>query len=419
MRGAKPLLPRLAETGFDAARLPGPEQALIAFFTRARLAAPQIERVGLSGALHRVLAEPIAADADYPAGARSTMDGFAVDSRATPGRLALAGEVRMGSAPSEALVPGGAWRIPTGGMIPAGADAVVPIEDARIDGASVVVEGAVDAGDCVTPRGSDMRAGEPAIEYGRTIGAAELGVLATLGIVDVPVFRRPLFGVVSSGDELVDAAKATALGQIRDSNSWAIGAALEGLGARARLYPIVRDDEAAMEGALRGALCDCDGLVLTGGSSVGERDLTPQVLERLGAPGVIVHGIRVKPGKPTVLAAVGGKPAIGLPGNPASALLILEAVVAPIVAALLGALVPAPVFEATLGADIEKRAGWTWIVPVEREAGSIPVVHPLPMRSSHVSLLARAHGYLLLGEEIAKVGAGERVSVVAFRTARR
>ncbi|HEY9179189.1 MAG TPA: molybdopterin molybdotransferase MoeA, partial [Candidatus Baltobacteraceae bacterium] len=322
--------------GFQADALLAPEQALTLYFARAQMRAPQTEYVLLEHALRRVLAESIVSDAVYPSAPRSAMDGFAVRSAETPGRLALAGEIRMGHAWSDAMPWKTALRIPTGGMLPEGADAVVPIEDARIDAQAVEIPQAVHAGDCVTPAGSDMRAGETLLEPGRRIGGAELGVLATLGIRSVAVYRRPVIAVISSGDELVELDAVPGRAQVRDSNRWAIAGTLEALGAAVRHLPTAPDDPARLEALLREAVATCDGVVLTGGSSVGERDFTPRIVGQLGSPGVIVHGLRVKPGKPTVLACVGGKPVIGLPGNPASALMILEAVAAPVVAALSG-----------------------------------------------------------------------------------
>lgn len=401
--------------GFQADALLAPEQALTLYFARAHLHAPQTEYVPLEHALRRILAEPIVSDGAYPAAARSAMDGFALRSGDTPGRLAVGGEIRMGRAWNGALPAKTALRIPTGGVVPDGADAVVPIEDVRPDGESVDIPAAVPLGDCVTLAGSDMRAGERLLESGRCIGGAELGVLATLGITSVAVYRRPVVGVISSGDELVDISAQPSTAQVRDSNRWAVAGTLEALGAAVRHLPTAPDDPARLEALLREAVATCDAVVLTGGSSVGERDFTPRIIARLAAPGVIVHGLRVKPGKPTVLASAGGKPVIGLPGNPASALMILEAVAAPVIASLTGRRVRAATESATLGAPIRKRPGWTWFVPVRLdEAAGARVAYPLELRSSSVSLLARASGFLILDETVDSAAAGAPVAVTRF-----
>jgi molybdopterin molybdotransferase len=261
-----------------------------------------------------------------------------------------------------------------------------------------------------------MRPGDCVLDAGRRIGGPELAVLATLGIVDVPVFRRPRVAIVSTGDELVDASQQPGRGQVRDSNRWALAASLIALGCVPVQRPVALDTPEALAEALRSALEGNDAVVLTGGSSVGVRDLTPRVIDGLGKPGVIVHGLRVKPGKPTVFAMLDGKPVIGLPGNPASSLMILEAVAAPIFSRLAG---ESATPEAAIAAIAERpfagRQGWTWFVPAEiRYEDGRALASPLVLRSAHTSLLARAHGYVVIGPDNATIPAGEPVSVRRF-----
>jgi putative molybdopterin biosynthesis protein len=401
--------------GFQADALLAPEQALTLYFARAELRAPQIEYVLLQSALRRTLAQPIVSDGVYPPAPRSAMDGFALRSSDTPGRLAIAGEIRMGHAWSGELRESAAVRIPTGGVVPEAADAVVPVEEVRFEGDAIEVGAQVKPGDCINPAGSDMCPGETLLERGRCIGGAELGVLATLGIQSVAVYRRPVVAVISSGDELVEIGAQPSPAQVRDSNRWAVAGTLEALGAAVRHLPTSPDDPARLEALLREAVATCDAVVLTGGSSVGERDFTPRIIAQLGSPGVIVHGLRVKPGKPTVLASAGGKPVIGLPGNPASALVILEAIAAPIVTALSGRRVRPMVEDARLSGPVRKRPGWTWYVPARLdEADGGRVAYPLELRSSSVSLLARASGFLILDETIESVPAGAPARVTRF-----
>ncbi len=322
---------------FNPEALCSPRAAIERYFASAELRAPTVESTSLAAAFARVLAQDVRSDADHPAEARSTMDGFAVRARETPGSFEIASDVRMGQDYGAELRSKAAAPIPTGGVLPPGADAVAPIEQAKTSDGKVRIETELAAGDCVNPRGADMRAGELLLERGRILGPAELGVLATLGLTTIATYRVPVFAVISSGDELVEVSQTPQREQIRDSNRWAIAGLLQALGARIYHAPIVRDDPKELERALHDAVRDTDGVVLTGGSSVGERDFTPEVIDRLGEPGVIVHGLRVKPGKPTVLACVDGKPVIGLPGNPTSALIILQTVAAPIIAAATGA----------------------------------------------------------------------------------
>ena len=396
---------------FQSENLLSPDDAVATFLARVPLAPLGVERVPLEDAFGRILAEEIVADRDYPDAPRSAMDGFAVRSSETPARLRIDGEIAMGRAWEVPLSPHAALRIPTGGVLPDGSDAVVPIEDARIEGSDVVV-GGIAAGENVNERASDMRAGDLVLTRGTPITGSQLGALATLGVTGVPVFRRPFIAVISSGDELIPPGATPKPGQIRDSNRYAIGGTLHALGARPVNLPTVSDEPGKLEAALREALEHCDAAIVTGGSSVGERDRTPDAIASLGAPGVLVHGLRVKPGKPTVLAAVGSKLVLGLPGNPTSAVMILTAVAAPLIRALAGGGRVPDWVHAVLAQPLSSRKGWTWYVPVRlKDEGEALTAHPLPLRSSTVSLLARADGYVILGEETETLPSGSRVIV--------
>jgi molybdenum cofactor synthesis domain-containing protein len=274
----------------------------------------------------------------------------------------------------------------------------------------------VASGDFVTPAGSDFRANELALVSGRRIGAPELGVLATLGYVEVPVFRRPVFAVVSTGDELVDVGTQLRTGQVRDSNRYAVAGALRSMGIDVIHVPRVPDEPEALRDALAAVIDRSDGVVLTGGSSVGTRDLVPRVTAQLGAPGVIVHGIRLKPGKPTMFAAVGRTPVIGLPGNPTSALMVLEAVAQPILAACTGERGQCATWtDAIADEAFVGREGWTWFVPAAlRRVNGRVLARPLRLHSAHVGLLARAAGYAVVGERPARVEPGAPIRIRRF-----
>lgn len=402
--------------GFVPSQMLAPEQAIIAYFARARIAPPGTEHVHLDAALGRVLAEDIRALEDHPSHARSTMDGFAVASAGRSERRRLVGEVRMGHAPPRGIDLGEAMRIPTGGALPEGADAVVPVEDVVEESGAIALNAPVAAGDALTPRGSDIRTGEVALQAGRRIGGPELGVLATLGVAEVPVFRRPLFGVVSTGDELIDVGSAPSLGQVRDSNRYAIAGALRAMGAEVSHFPHSIDEPDALRDLLVGVLADCDAIVLTGGSSVGARDVVPRVVSGLGEPGVIVHGIRLKPGKPTMLAAIGDTPVLGLPGNPTSSLTVLETVGLPIVCACTGERFYRPnTLDATADEPFVGREGWTWFMPAQvRSVGGRMLARPLRLHSAHVTLPARAAGYATVGEYPSRVDKGEPIRITRY-----
>ena len=420
MRDSAAVLPSVsahdeAARGFDVARLLAPAQALTVYFAGVAVAPPGSETVSLDDAFGRVLARAAVAQEDHPAHARSTMDGFAVAGEGTL-RWRVVGEVRMGAPAPRAIGPGEALRIPTGGALPAGADAVVPQEDVSLDGDALGARAPVRPGDYFTQPGEDIRAGEAVLAAGRRIGAPELGVLATLGFANVDVYRRPRVGIISTGDELVDPAATLRVGQVRDSNRYALAGALQALGAAPFHLPRSGDTLEALRAAMRAGLAASDALVLTGGSSVGIRDLVPRVVDELGAPGALVHGIRVKPGKPTLLGAVGSKPVIGLPGNPTSSLMIFEAIVRPIVLALTGECAsPRAAVEAIASEAFAGREGWTWYVPARVQLrGATFEAQPLPLRSAHTSLLARAFGYAIVGETPARIEAGDRVAVYRF-----
>ncbi|MGH7328395.1 MAG: molybdopterin molybdotransferase MoeA, partial [Polyangiaceae bacterium] len=226
----------------------------------------------------------------------------------------------------------------------------------------------------------------------------------------------PTIAIVSTGDELVDVAQRPGPGQVRDSNRFALAGAARGLGAEALHLPRAIDEREPVENAIRDALARADAVLLTGGSSVGVRDMVPRAIERLGQPGIVVHGLRVRPGKPTVLAAVGTKPVIGLPGNPSSALMIFRTIAAPILRCITGeTLRTAAPSLAQAAEKIRGRDGWTVFVPVHVTVdGARRVVTPLALHSAHTSLLARADGFVVLPEDRPTIEAGEDVEVHSF-----
>jgi molybdenum cofactor synthesis domain-containing protein len=397
---------------FETERLLSPDEALETYFAAAAVRPRGTEQVALEAAFGRILARDAVADGAYPADDRSTMDGFAVRSADGVAARRIAGTIRMGAAPPAPLQPGEAMRIPTGGVLPAGADAVVPVEDAHERDGEVIAAEAPAPRAYFTPRGEDMAHGDVVLSAGRRIGAAELSVLATLGATAVEVYLRPAVAVISTGDELVDPARAPATGQVRDSNRWAIAGGLAALGCDVVHLPRAVDEIAAIRAGIAEGLRIADAVVLTGGSSVGARDHVPAAIGGLGAPGVVVHGLRVKPGKPTVLAAIGTRPVIGLPGNPASALTILDAIAADVFRALTGQAQPRRATVAAVAAEpFPGRAGWTWYVPAVLDGAA---ARPLALRSSHTSLLARADGYVVVGPDRSRIEAGQPVTLVRY-----
>jgi molybdenum cofactor synthesis domain-containing protein len=344
------------------------------------------------------------------------MDGFAmrVADGMTPRRIVA--EIRMGQPAPAALGPGEAMRIPTGGAVPDGADSVVPVEDTEETCDRVLPREMPELGDAISPAGEDMQPGDVIMTAGRRVDGPAMGVLATLGYSEVPVYRKPTLAIISTGDELVPPNTKPGIGQVRDSNRYGLSGALQQLGIVPLHIPRAIDEPEAHEAAIRQGLERADGVLLTGGSSVGIRDLVPRTIDRIGEPGVVVHGLRVRPGKPTVLAAIGSKPVIGLPGNPTSSLMIFRNIATPILCGLTGE-VPRPraPMIARAAQAFQGKPGWTWFVPARITAeGAERVVTLMGIHSSHTSLLARDDGYVVIAEDHPRIEAGEPVEVHSF-----
>jgi putative molybdopterin biosynthesis protein len=305
------------------------------------------ESLPLAAALSRVIAADVIAPIDTPPFDRANVDGFALRAAdtlsagpGTPKRLTLNREViACGVAPALEVASGTATAIATGGVIPRGADAVVMIEHTELieDAAPAIdVHRAVTSGQFISYAGSDIARGETLVRRGIRIGSREIGMLAACGMTSVEVVRRPRVAVLSTGDELVQPGQPLRPGGVYDSNGAIIAAAVAEAGGEAVPFGAVADDQTALERAMRAALASCDMVVLSGGTSKGAGDLSHQVVSRLGSPGILVHGVALKPGKPLCLAVIGKTPLIVLPGFPTSAIFTFHAFVAPLIRARAG-----------------------------------------------------------------------------------
>ena len=301
------------------------------------------EPVAIEAAAGRALAQGARAAVDLPPFPSSAMDGFAVRAADTPGRLPVVGRIPAGAPAAGSLEPGQAMGIATGGVVPDGADAVIPIEYVADNDNEIEVQRAAEAGDHIRPRGGDIRAGEVVAEAGTTLTPARLGALAAAGIAEVLCARRPRAAVVPTGTELRRPGEALGPGQIYESNGLILTAQLQDAGAEVVVDPAVGDDEEAHRLALERALA-ADLVVTSGGVSVGPHDLVRRVEAELGVEEVFWR-VAVKPGKPIAFGVREGTLVFGLPGNPVSALVGFELFVAPAVRALLGAPDPLPSFE--------------------------------------------------------------------------
>ncbi|RJP84505.1 MAG: molybdopterin molybdenumtransferase MoeA [Desulfobacteraceae bacterium] len=299
----------------------------------------QPETIPLEIATGRVLARDIVSSEDIPGFARSTMDGYAVCAKSTfgategnPAYLTLCGAIPMGEAPTAPVRLGHATRISTGGMLPVGADCVVMLEYAsEIDETTLEISKSVAPGTHVIFRGEDVSKGQAMLERGRKLRPQEIGLLAALGISSVSVYQKPVVGIISTGNEIVPIDSVPGPAQVRDVNSYSISSQIMEAGGRSRLFGIIRDDFAALLCTCKKALEQCDMVILSGGSSVGTRDLTIDVLNAFTDAEILVHGIPVSPGKPTILARVGSKAVWGLPGHITSAMVVFHRVVRPFV----------------------------------------------------------------------------------------
>jgi molybdopterin molybdotransferase len=379
----------------------------------------RVEAVPLADAHGRVPAEPVAAPHDLPGFARSTVDGFAVRAADTygaseglPSPLDVIGAVEMGRAPAISAAVGGAIAMPTGGVIPDGADAVVMVEYTQeaMPG-TIEVTRPVAPGDGLVRADEDARAGDELLGAGRPLRAQDLGLLAAAGVTEVRVHARPRVAVVSTGDEVVDPSTARLeVGQVRDATAPALAALVRDAGGEPDLRGIVPDDRAALDRELRDAVASSDVVVISAGSSVGARDETAAVVAGLGAPGIWAHGIALRPGKPTLLAECDGVPVIGLPGNPRSALVVFRLVGMQLVR-LVGGITretPEPTVRARLARDVPSASGRLDVVQVALRDG---VATPLFGASALLSVLTEADGYLLVPDDATGLQGGTEVDV--------
>jgi molybdopterin molybdotransferase len=358
----------------------------------------------VADALDRVLARPVIAPHDLPTFVRSTVDGYAVQAADThgasagmPAYLDVVAEVPMGARAAFTLEPGQAALVHTGGHVPPGADAVVMLEHTHVAGQPLYAQAAggpeaaswkpfaievyrgVASGENCIQIGEDVRAGELILPAGHKLRPQDLGGLLALGVTEVWVARQPRVGIISQGDEVVPPEQEPGPGQVRDINSYTLAGFVRQAGGIPLNYPIVPDQQEALDAAVRRAYDEADMVVITAGSSVSYRDLTANAINKLGAPGVLVHGVAIRPGKPTIRAVCDGKAVFGLPGNPVSCINIFRRFVAPTIRLLLGA---APAAACTVQARLERnipaasgradfvrvrleqRDGETWAVPV-------------------------------------------------------
>jgi len=392
------------------------------------------ESIAVIHALNRTLAEDILAPHPLPDFQRATVDGYAVRAGDTfgasdslPAYLTLIGEVPMGDAPSFEIGSGQCALIHTGGMLPKGADAVVMLEYTQSAHENEIeIFKAVADGENLIRIGEDVAQGQNVLQMGSLIRPAEIGGLLALGVTSLRVARKVIVGLISTGDEVIDPSQTPRPGQVRDINSYTLAALVEKSGGVAKRYGIISDQFEALKEAAAKALSECDVVVITAGSSASTRDMTADVIRRLGEPGVLVHGINTRPGKPTILGVCNGKAVIGLPGNPVSALVNGYLFVVPVIEKLLGALPgPKATVQAKLTVNLPSQAGREDWIPVKlivhhqhlhRTQVQVSSVvnydaEPIFGKSNLIFTLASADGLLRIHPTATGLSAGEIVDV--------
>jgi molybdopterin molybdotransferase len=384
------------------------EEALERILGRVTPLGPEV--VELSGAAGRVLAEDARAVVDLPPFPSSAMDGFAVRSEDTPGRLPIVARIAAGVPAPRSLEPGEAMAIATGGVVPAGADSVIPIEYVVESDNSLEIPERVVQGDNVRPRGGDVAAGDIVVPRGARLGAAQIGGLAAAGLDHVVAARRPRVAVLATGTELRRPGEPLGPGEVYEANGVLLATALASTGADVETLPAVADDESSHRAALERGLA-ADVLVTSGGVSVGPHDLVRQILSDLGVE-EIFWGVAVKPGKPLAFGVRGSTLVFGLPGNPVSSLVGAEVFVRPALLALQGAAVPGPVFfEGRLAAGLRRNAQRAEFVRARSAASEDGVLlDPVSGQESHMIaraaaadalvLVPRGEGELVVGERV-------------------
>jgi putative molybdopterin biosynthesis protein len=393
------------------------------------------ETVPLAQALRRVVARHVVAEVDVPGFDRASVDGFAVRaddtlgaSERTPRRLTLLPEILTpGKEPSLAVEPGTATLIATGGMVPRGADAVVMVEHTETaeeaNGAVVVeIRRPAAAGQFVAFAGSDMARGETVLRAGQILTSREIGMLAAVGCATVEVWRRPRVAIISTGDEIIAPGTPMRPGAVYDSNAAILAAAVEEAGGVPCPLGIGADDNAVLTRLVEDGLTSCDMVILSGGTSKGAGDLCYRAVARFRDPGIVVHGVALKPGKPLCLAVTGGKPIVVLPGFPTSAIFTFHEFVAPVIRAFAG-LPPEPAerLPATLPLRVVSERGRTeylMVSLIEGDAGGALSAYPNIKGSGAVTAFSQADGFIVVDAQVETVAAGTPVEVQLIGHAR-
>jgi len=390
--------------------------------TPAKTKVPVDESLGL------VCAEDIVSQEDLPQFARSTVDGYAVKAEDTfgategmPAYLGLADEIMMGQKPDFALSKAIAAKIPTGGMLPGDADAVVMFEHVQtVDATTIEVLKAVVPGENVIQAGEDVKKGERVVPRGRRIRPQDIGACTGIGVTSVYVYDRPRVSIISTGDEIVPAASSPAMGQVRDINSYVLAGMISEAGCVALKKGIIKDEYAVIRAAVEGSMEDSEAIIVSGGTSVGTKDMIARIIDDIGDPGVVFHGVSLKPGKPMIGGVMHGMPVFGLPGHPAAVSVCFEIFIRPVLDLLSGLVEKFPqlaraCMKARLSKNISSPQGREEHIRVviEQRDGELWAV-PLLGKSGLITTLVKADGTIVVPLNINGLEAGTVVDVRLF-----
>jgi molybdopterin molybdotransferase len=406
-------------------KLTPPGQAVREFLNALPEHKPDMEPVETASAAGRILAESFHAPHPLPPFTRSSVDGYAVRAADTfgasstlPAYLVVAGEILMGTEADLDLQEGQAALVHTGGMIPAGANAVVMLEDTQqtCEGEIEILKAAAE-GENIIREGEDVANGELLLSPGTCLRVQEIGGLMAYGRTTILSYRRPTVGILSSGDEVVPPDKEPRAGQVRDINSYTLAALVRRHGGDPRIYGISPDSYSSLESLAQQAFAENDMILITAGSSVSVRDITAEVIASLGKPGVLFHGLALRPGKPTILALADGKPVIGLPGNPVSAIVAAGLSVVPVLRKISGrkGKIHNATIQAKLSQNIPSIAGREDYLPVrlEENPDGLTAV-PVFGRSNLIYTLVRADGLICIPADATGLTKNTTVQVTLF-----
>lgn len=380
-----------------------------------------LERVRLLASVNRICAKDVKADGNIPSFRRSTVDGYAVNSKdvfgaseSIPAMMDLKEDILMGKPPvMDISFPGECSYIPTGGMLPEGSDSVVMIEYSdKLDDNTILINTPVAPGANVIQIGEDISISEVVVRDGQRLRPYELGVLASLGIKEIPVYKAPRVAIISTGDEIVPLEYRPLIGEIRDINTYLLCASVLEDGGVPVSYGIIKDEFELLKNTVDRALIDCDIILISGGSSVGKKDHTLNVIKSYENGGVLVHGMAIKPGKPTIVGKIGEKIVFGLPGHPLAASIVYKILVKEYINKLMKLKEKEYGITAEISINYHKARGREEYLPVSLESVEEKVIaKPVFGKSGLITAFSRAYGYIRIDKNVEGLTEGEKVEV--------